>query len=31
MVEARRRVLEQVGVPLEHEVLFLGQLELPPL
>jgi UDP-N-acetylmuramate dehydrogenase len=31
MVEARRRVLEQVGVPLEHEVQFLGQLELPPL
>jgi UDP-N-acetylmuramate dehydrogenase len=31
MVEARRRVLEQFGVPLEHEVQFLGQLELPPL
>jgi UDP-N-acetylmuramate dehydrogenase len=31
MVEARRRVLEQFGVVLEHEVQFLGPLELPPL
>ena len=31
MVEARRRVREQFGVALEHEVQFLGQLELPPL
>ena len=31
MVEARRRVLERFGVVLEHEVRFLGPLELPPL
>jgi UDP-N-acetylmuramate dehydrogenase len=31
MVEARRRVQEQFGVLLEHEVRFLGPLELPPL
>jgi len=31
MVEARRRVHEQFGVVLEHEVRFLGNLELPPL
>ena len=31
MVEARRRALEQFGVELEHEVEFLGPLELPPL
>jgi UDP-N-acetylenolpyruvoylglucosamine reductase len=31
MVEARRRVHEQFGVLLEHEVRFLGNLELPPL
>jgi UDP-N-acetylmuramate dehydrogenase len=31
MAEARRRALEQFGVTLEHEVQFLGPLELPPL
>jgi UDP-N-acetylmuramate dehydrogenase len=31
MVEARRRVYEHFGVELEHEVQFLGPLELPPL
>ena len=31
MVEARRRAWEQYGVELEHEVEFLGPLELPPL
>jgi UDP-N-acetylmuramate dehydrogenase len=31
MVEARRRALEQYGVTLEHEVEFLGALELPPV
>jgi UDP-N-acetylmuramate dehydrogenase len=31
MAEARRRVHEQFGVRLEHEVQFLGALELPPL
>jgi UDP-N-acetylenolpyruvoylglucosamine reductase len=31
MTEARRRALEQFGVRLEHEVQFLGPLELPPL
>jgi UDP-N-acetylenolpyruvoylglucosamine reductase len=31
MGEARRRVLERFGVRLEHEVRFLGELELPPL
>jgi UDP-N-acetylenolpyruvoylglucosamine reductase len=31
MAEARRRAREQFGVDLEHEVEFLGQLELPPL
>jgi UDP-N-acetylmuramate dehydrogenase len=30
MAEARRRALEEFGVELEHEVRFLGQLELPP-
>jgi UDP-N-acetylmuramate dehydrogenase len=29
MAEARRRVLERFGVKLEHEVQFLGPLELP--
>jgi UDP-N-acetylenolpyruvoylglucosamine reductase len=29
MAEARRRALEQYGVNLEHEVVFLGPLELP--
>jgi UDP-N-acetylmuramate dehydrogenase len=29
MAEARRRVLEHFGVVLEHEVQFLGPLELP--
>jgi UDP-N-acetylmuramate dehydrogenase len=31
MVEARRRAREQFGVELEHEVEFLGALELPPV
>jgi UDP-N-acetylenolpyruvoylglucosamine reductase len=31
MVEARRRVHEAFGIELEHEVRFLGPLELPPL
>jgi UDP-N-acetylmuramate dehydrogenase len=31
MVEARRRVHLQFGIALEHEVQFLGPLELPPL
>jgi UDP-N-acetylenolpyruvoylglucosamine reductase len=31
MAEARRRALEQFGVELEHEVQFLGELELPPV
>jgi UDP-N-acetylenolpyruvoylglucosamine reductase len=31
MAEARRRVHEQFGVVLEHEVRFLGPLELPAL
>ena len=31
MVEARRRVHGQFGIELEHEVQFLGPLELPPL
>jgi UDP-N-acetylmuramate dehydrogenase len=31
MSEARRRAWEQFGVELEHEVEFLGQLELPPI
>jgi UDP-N-acetylenolpyruvoylglucosamine reductase len=31
MAEARRRVHAQFGVELEHEVQFLGPLELPPL
>jgi UDP-N-acetylmuramate dehydrogenase len=30
MVEARRRAREQFGVVLEHEVVLLGGLELPP-
>jgi UDP-N-acetylmuramate dehydrogenase len=30
MAEARRRVHERFGVRLEHEVQFLGPLELPP-
>jgi UDP-N-acetylenolpyruvoylglucosamine reductase len=30
MAEARRRALEQFGVELEHEVVLLGKLELPP-
>ena len=29
MVEARRRALEEFGVELEHEVQFLGAIELP--
>ena len=31
MTEARRRVHERFGLELEHEVRFLGPLELPPL
>src|SRR4051795_5816202 len=31
MAEARRRVREQFGIELEHEVQFLGPPELPPL
>jgi UDP-N-acetylenolpyruvoylglucosamine reductase len=31
MAEARRRVHEAFGIELEHEVRFLGPLELPPL
>jgi len=31
MAEARRRASAQFGVALEHEVVFLGSLELPPL
>jgi UDP-N-acetylenolpyruvoylglucosamine reductase len=31
MTEARRRAREQFGVALEHEVQFLGPLELPPV
>ena len=31
MVEARRRAREQFGITLEHEVEFLGALELPPV
>jgi UDP-N-acetylenolpyruvoylglucosamine reductase len=31
MAEARRRAWEQYGVELEHEVVFLGELQLPPL
>jgi UDP-N-acetylmuramate dehydrogenase len=31
MAEARRRVLERFEVRLEHEVRFLGPLELPPV
>jgi UDP-N-acetylenolpyruvoylglucosamine reductase len=31
MAEARGRVFERFGVELEHEVRFLGRLELPPL
>ena len=31
IAEARRRVREQFGVALEHEVRFLGPIELPPL
>ena len=31
MAEARRRAQERFGVVLEHEVVFLGRLALPPL
>jgi UDP-N-acetylenolpyruvoylglucosamine reductase len=31
MVEARRRAVEQFGILLEHEVVLLGPLELPPV
>ena len=31
MIEARRRGWEQFGVELEHEVEFLGAVELPPV
>jgi UDP-N-acetylmuramate dehydrogenase len=30
MAEARRRALDQFGIELEHEVVLLGELELPP-
>jgi len=29
MAEARRRARDQFGVELEHEVVFLGPIELP--
>jgi UDP-N-acetylmuramate dehydrogenase len=31
MAEARRRAFDRFGVELQHEVQFLGPLELPPL
>jgi UDP-N-acetylenolpyruvoylglucosamine reductase len=31
MTEARRRARDQFGVELEHEVQFLGEIDLPPL
>ena len=31
MAESRRRACEQFGVELEHEVVFLGEIELPAL
>jgi UDP-N-acetylmuramate dehydrogenase len=31
MAEARRRAYEQYGIVLEHEVQFLGPLNLPEL
>ena len=31
IAEARRCVHERFGIELEHEVRFLGPLELPPL
>ncbi len=31
MVEARRRAHEQFGVVLEREVVFVGEMELPPI
>jgi UDP-N-acetylenolpyruvoylglucosamine reductase len=31
MAEARRRAVERFGVELEHEVVFVGELELPRL
>ncbi len=31
MVEARRHAWEEYGLELEHEVVFLGELELPPI
>ena len=31
MAEARRRARDEYGVELEHEVQFLGPLELPPI
>ena len=31
MAEARRRANEQFGVRLQHEVEFLGEIELPEL
>ena len=31
MAEARRRANEQFGIQLQHEVEFLGELELPEL
>jgi UDP-N-acetylmuramate dehydrogenase len=31
MAEARRRAWERFGVELQHEVEFLGRIELPPI
>ena len=31
MAEARLRVHDRYGVALEHEVRFLGRIDLPPL
>jgi len=31
MAEARRRAWDEYGIELEHEVVLLGELELPPL
>jgi UDP-N-acetylmuramate dehydrogenase len=31
MAEARRRAFDRFGIELQHEVQFLGRLELPPL
>jgi hypothetical protein len=31
MAEARQRAWDEYGIELEHEVEFLGPLELPPI